>query len=230
MKLDLYSPGIYKIVNNITHDIYIGSSANRSGMGSRFSQHKKLLRRGVHFNPRLQHAWNKYGDSNFSFVVIEFCTRALSIIREQYYFDLMKPEYNILQFAGSRLGSKASPETLEKLKGRIPWNKGMKKAILPPTPEELLERERFLQESILNANIKRSLSMSGRKKDPEVVERIAQKRRKPVIATNLITNIKLKFEGVRIAARFLNLDISMISKVCKGRHKYYKEWTFSYGC
>lgn len=31
--------------------------------------------------------------------------------REQYYFDTLKPEYNILKVAGSSLGRKVSEET-----------------------------------------------------------------------------------------------------------------------
>jgi hypothetical protein len=40
------------------------------------------------------------------------------ISREQYYIDLLNPEYNICKVAGSRLGCKHSPETLLKYKSR----------------------------------------------------------------------------------------------------------------
>ena len=36
--------------------------------------------------------------------------------REQYYIDLLKPEYNILRKAGSSLGNKHSPATIAKLR------------------------------------------------------------------------------------------------------------------
>ena len=38
--------------------------------------------------------------------------------REQYYIDLIKPEYNILKIAGSSLGFKHSLKTLLKFKNR----------------------------------------------------------------------------------------------------------------
>ena len=38
------------------------------------------------------------------------------IEREQYYFDTIKPEYNILQIAGSTLGRKYSEKALDKPK------------------------------------------------------------------------------------------------------------------
>jgi len=50
--------------------------------------------------------------------ILEYCdgsTREDLIKREQYYIDLLKPEYNILQKAGSSLGFKHSEETLTKM-------------------------------------------------------------------------------------------------------------------
>jgi group I intron endonuclease len=47
--------------------------------------------------------------------ILEYCTAENAISREQYYIDLLKPEYNILTIAGSRLGSKHSRETLLKM-------------------------------------------------------------------------------------------------------------------
>jgi group I intron endonuclease len=40
------------------------------------------------------------------------------LIREQYYIDLLKPEYNILSIVGSTFGYKHTAETLEKFKTR----------------------------------------------------------------------------------------------------------------
>jgi len=37
----------------------------------------------------------KYGYSNFSLEILEYCEPSKCIEREQYYIDLLKPEYNI---------------------------------------------------------------------------------------------------------------------------------------
>ena len=50
-------------------------------------------------------AFLKYGYSNFT---LEYCESSEAVLREQYYLDLLKPEYNILSTAGSWLGSKHS--------------------------------------------------------------------------------------------------------------------------
>lgn len=50
----------------------------------------------------------KYGYSNFSLEILEYCDPEIVIEREQYYIDMLMPEYNILKIAGSRMGQKHS--------------------------------------------------------------------------------------------------------------------------
>src|SRR5438477_10959207 len=57
----------------------------------------------------------KYGHSKFTLEILEYCDSKDLIKREQYYIDLLKPQYNILKIAGSRLGSILSKETRAKL-------------------------------------------------------------------------------------------------------------------
>jgi len=47
---------------------------------------------------------------------LEYCEPSNCIEREQYYIDLLKPEYNILKLAGSSLGHIYSEETKEKMR------------------------------------------------------------------------------------------------------------------
>jgi len=58
----------------------------------------------------------KYDYFKFSLDILEYCDSNILIKREQYYIDILYPEYNILKIAGSRLGSKHSVDTLLKLK------------------------------------------------------------------------------------------------------------------
>jgi group I intron endonuclease len=60
----------------------------------------------------------KYGYSGFSLYILEYCESDLLLNREQYYIDLLNPEYNILRTAGSSLGYKHSIETKAKFKTR----------------------------------------------------------------------------------------------------------------
>lgn len=61
----------------------------------------------------------KYGYSNFQLEILEYCEPSDVIQREQYYIDLLGPEYNILKTAGSSFGYKHTAETLAKLRGRV---------------------------------------------------------------------------------------------------------------
>jgi group I intron endonuclease len=47
--------------------------------------------------------------------ILEYCAGDQAVSREQYYLDLLKPEYNILKTAGSLLGHKHSEEVRAKM-------------------------------------------------------------------------------------------------------------------
>lgn len=95
--------GIYCILNTITNKVYIGSSENIS---KRWYVHRRDLNNGIRekHNPYMQHAWNKYGESAFSFQVLEYCQTNELREREQWWLDLTKCYeeeigYNISRFA-----------------------------------------------------------------------------------------------------------------------------------
>lgn len=56
---------IYEITNLINGKVYIGQTIRE--FEKRKAEHLKSLRRGKHFNPHLQHAFNKYGEDAFEF-------------------------------------------------------------------------------------------------------------------------------------------------------------------
>ena len=90
--------GIYKIINKITEDFYIGSATS---FYTRKSVHYSLLKRNIHYNTHFQRAWNKYGEVNFEFIKIEYCSKDNLIQREQFYIDTLYPKYNIRTIANS---------------------------------------------------------------------------------------------------------------------------------
>lgn len=68
--------GIYQILNLINNKSYIGSSVQ---IRKRKNQHYNSLRCNKHHNQHLQAAWNKYGESNFVFRILErFQTNTMS--------------------------------------------------------------------------------------------------------------------------------------------------------
>ena len=89
--------GIYKIENKANSKIYIGSTINFT---TRWWKHRALLRHCKHPNSHLQAAWNKYGESNFAFQIIEKCSPDSLLSKEQYYINTMNPAYNQTMIAG----------------------------------------------------------------------------------------------------------------------------------
>ena len=59
---------IYRITNMANGKYYIGSA---DSFARREWQHRYALRRNEHKNPRLQAAWNKYGEEMFVFEILE---------------------------------------------------------------------------------------------------------------------------------------------------------------
>lgn len=152
----LQNCGIYIIQNLINGNIYIGSSSN---IKRRFSQHKSTLRHNTHKNKHLQNAWNKYGEENFEFIIIERHAYLEKIIgRENKCISLYKPEYNNIKvnlegrFVHSeetkrKIGLKSkekfikNPALKQQIinlhKGKEPWNKGKKGIYSKETLEKM---------------------------------------------------------------------------------------------
>jgi group I intron endonuclease len=58
----------------------------------------------------------KYGYSNFSVTILEYCNVSELDIKEQHYFDTLNPQYNIKKIAGgSSKGLILSEETKAKI-------------------------------------------------------------------------------------------------------------------
>lgn len=60
--------GVFEIRNKIENKIFIDSSNN---IPAKFNRHKFQLNAGLHPNKEMQEDWNKYGEINFEFNVIE---------------------------------------------------------------------------------------------------------------------------------------------------------------
>ena len=89
---------IYSILNKVNNKRYIGSAIN-------FKTRKKLhlyrLRHDFHHSILLQRAWEKYGEENFQFLILEDVDENYKLLeREQWWLDNTPNEYNICKVAG----------------------------------------------------------------------------------------------------------------------------------
>jgi GIY-YIG catalytic domain len=108
--------GIYRWNNLITGKSYIGSSINLTKRFCIYYSLKAMKDRLSKGSSAIYSALLKYGYSNFSLDILEYCESSLLIKKEQYYIDIFIPVYNILKTAGNRLGSKHSEVAKAKMK------------------------------------------------------------------------------------------------------------------
>lgn len=104
--------GVYRWINKQNGNTYIGSSVNISVRMYTYYSLRSLAKS----NRPIDRALLKYGFSSFSLEILEYCDKDNVLKREQYYMDLVKPQYNIVETAGSTLGYKHTSESLAKMR------------------------------------------------------------------------------------------------------------------
>ena len=97
---------------------YIGSSIN---LGIRLRNYfnpiyiSHISRKNMVINKALL----KYGYSKFKLEILEYCEPKDLVKKEQYYMDILNPQYNVLKKAYSSLGYKHAKDSLVKIKKRL---------------------------------------------------------------------------------------------------------------
>lgn len=92
--------GIYRWVNKVNGNTYIGSSVNLARRFKVYFDFSFLTIRLKKSKSRIYSAILKYDYQNFQLEILEYCTKQDVLSREQYYLDLLKPEYNLNPSAG----------------------------------------------------------------------------------------------------------------------------------
>jgi group I intron endonuclease len=161
------SPGIYAIINLLDGKRYIGSAAN---IRRRWAEHRSHLSRGTHSSPKLQNAWNKHGEENFEFKIVEYVENKLELLsREQVWLDNAQPAYNYQKVAGrGNAGMKRGPLS-EEHKAKLSAAKKGKP--LPPEQREKL--------AALNKN-----------KTPEWCRKISESKKGTVLSQEAKDNMR----------------------------------------
>lgn len=151
----------------------------------------------------------KNGHSKFSLDILEYCEANKVIEREQYYIDLLKPEYNILQLAGSSLGYKHTEETLSKLKGR-------------KFSAETLEKMRNSRlNKVLSEETKQKISIGVK---AAVTEFNIATKGIIVLVLNLETNITEEYRSITSAAVALKTHHETVPRCIKANKPYLNKY------
>ena len=127
--------GVYRIDCVPTGRVYVGSSVN---MRKRWTTHLRNLRAGTHTNSQLLRAFAKYGESAFSFSVIELLRKDELTAREQFWMDRLnavETGFNLCPQAGTPSGRQRKTHS-EETKAKI----RAKRALQVITPESIAKR------------------------------------------------------------------------------------------
>lgn len=201
---------------------YIGSAINFS---RRISEHTGLLNRNKHHSRYLQNSWNKYGEHNFIFGLLEQVDDPVDLItREQHWMDTLKPEYNICPIAGSRLGSKATAETKAKIsKNNAKYWLG--KSIPENVKKKMSESSKGCTHSnATKKKISKSTSgdnhpMYGMKHTSSTKTKMAKAKSKPIEQKTIDGEFVRNWSSGKEVQNELGFSQGNINKVCLGKHK-----------
>lgn len=180
----------------------------------------------------------KYGYSNFSLEILEYCNISDLTKREQYYLDILNPKYNILKIAGSSLGYKHTEKTKTKISKSL---KGIyikeKSALFGRTHTE----ETKIKMSVKKLKEKNSLfgkthseetkelmrqKALGRKHSKDTLLKISASKGYPVFIYEKCDSEGFKligsFVSIRRAAKFLEISSNTI-RLCINSGKIFKD-------
>lgn len=112
---------VYLIHNKISHKVYVGQTIQL--FKNRKRRHIRDLKNGNHFNQYLQNAWNRYGENNFDFIVLDDCNclTELNEVEAKYIklFSGLNICFNLTSGGSNSIPSKESRlKMIESLKKR----------------------------------------------------------------------------------------------------------------
>lgn len=164
LEIEYLNSGIYGILNIVNDKLYLGSAVN---LKRRWAQHVSDLKYNKHDNNYLQKSWNKHGQENFIFIVLEFCLNVELTCKEQWWIDKLEVYnrdigYNIRRDAKSNLGLKYPDSHREKCRIN---NTGKKHSEETKAKMRKVKRSDEFKQNV-------SLNRRGKKPSNETIEKI----------------------------------------------------------
>jgi group I intron endonuclease len=164
----------------------------------------------------------KLGYSSFSLEILEYCSPEKCVEREQYYFDLLNPEYNILKTAGSSLGFKHSADSkiflhLKRLNANLGYRAKRLEHLkrLHADTEYKAKRLKHLKRLHSSQEHKEQIKRLGENNKGRPRTEGSGKPSVPLEVVDLETGIKTIYPSISEAAGAIGITHSSISMVFK---------------
>lgn len=202
--------GVYMWTNMVNGKIYVGSSVDLSKRLRNYfnisylSDLKDIM---IIYKALLAH-----GFDNFKLEILEYCNSSQLIEREQYYIDLLKPEYNILKVARSSLGVKRSIETKAKIRA----------GALSRSEEALAKNREHLKK--LNASQQHKDHLVKLNTSLEHISKTA----KPVCVLSIDNGESIEYRSLTQAAKNFNVHPETVRRCINGNKLLLNKYQITY--
>lgn len=241
--------GIYCIYNRKNRKIYIGSSIN---IYTRLHKHLSQFKAKNHQNIYLRNSINKYKIEDFTCFILEECLQENFLQKEQYWINVLKPEYNLTkEVLRNTLSIESRKKVSETLKlgyknGTIKFTRTRKidvyttSGVYKKSFNNIREASRKLNISassihrMLNGTYKQTngyrFKYSENKKILKKIKVTANGKAKKgytkgkkIIVLILEINRKKTFDSITHCAKYLNIKPEAIVQCLRGKNKIYKK-------
>ena len=224
------SQGIYKITNLINGKCYVGQSIH---IEKRWRDHistAKNKNRGVEYTYPMYNSFRKHGTENFKFEILELVPNRKDLTKkEQFYYDLYKPEYSTRQpkenisNVTSKAVHKIDMETLEIIETYYSAKEAGRKHNI--NGSNIAKTCRSLQ---VTAGGFYWCYQKDYHKDWKPKERDINTIQRKVSKFDLQNNFIKSYDNIKQAAKENNVSPSNVTLVCRGVYKQAKGFIWRY--
>lgn len=191
--------GIYCIKNIINNKVYIGKSKN---IPERWEKHLYALKSNTHPNFHLQSSFNKYGEGNFSFIILGSFKEVEEVTLNELEIKLIKQyKSHIDSYGYNKTFGGEGASHIEEVKQKI--SNSLKGRPLDEKRKNILKQ----------AN-------TGRKQSKEEIQKRTEKQKIKILQYDLEGNFVREWSSMREAANELNIYESGINACVNGKSKF----------
>jgi len=208
---------IYRILNKKTGKFYVGRTKN---FGNRKKDHLCRLRWGKHSNNYLQNSWDKHGEENFVFEIVEECGGFDELMkREQFWLDKTRCYdhsigYNISKDATGVLLSEETKRKISKAHKGKKLIEEHKRRVSEGNKGKKLSEECKRKISVANKGRKRTAEQRKRISDACMGRKLSEAQKAKIsfmfqgeksqnskLTNEQVKSIRVDFEEVKVGKR-----------------------------